>query len=72
MNYGISGAGYKQQARLAVYAADRTVRVGSSGAEIGQGLMAKVVQFVSMRLGVDMSLIEVHENDKDTCYLWTD
>jgi xanthine dehydrogenase/oxidase len=62
VKYGISGAGYKQQVRVCIYA-DGTVRVGTSGAEIGQGLATKVVQCVALRLGVDMEKIDVHESD---------
>ena len=50
------------QTRVLVYE-DGTVRVGTSGAEIGQGLATKVVQCCSLRLGVDMAKIEVHESD---------
>jgi len=62
VKYGISGAGYKQQTRVLIYE-DGTVRVGTSGAEIGQGLATKVVQCCALRLGVDLDKIDVHESD---------
>jgi xanthine dehydrogenase/oxidase len=61
VKYGINGAGYKQLARISIYADDGTVHVAHSGAEIGQGIDTKVVQCISYALGVDMEKIEVTE-----------